>query len=54
LDAARVLSLDARQRAALLVLNSNRARRKLFSQLLEYTRLILNQEQHMDRFISPN
>lgn len=54
LDAARVLSLDARQRAALLVLNSNRARRRLFSQLLEYTRLILNQEQHMDRFISPN
>ncbi len=54
LEAARTLGLDARQRAALLVLNSNRARRKLFSQLLEYTRLILNQEQHMDRFISPN
>lgn len=53
-DAIRTLGLDARQRSALLLLDSQDRRQRLFRQLLQFTRLILDQERHMDRFISPN
>jgi hypothetical protein len=53
-DAIRSLGLDARQRSALLSLDSHSRRQQLFRQLLQFTRLILDQERHMDRYISPN